>query len=120
MSGPPPFPAGGSLRKSFGSVNCIRNSSVGGSEFLRVFPARRFSASLGFVDYCNLEFEIWNSECSEDRAVGQSRFQISTLFESYVIPLDQRQETCSDVNLILGKSLSLFHNVVQSSGLKIL
>jgi hypothetical protein len=44
----------------------------------------------------------------------------STLFESYVIALDQRQEICSETNLILGKSLSVFHNVVQSSDLKIL
>ena len=43
-----------------------------------------------------------------------------TMFESYVIALDQRQEICSESNLILGKSLSPFHSVVQSSGLKIL
>ena len=42
------------------------------------------------------------------------------MFESYVIALDQRQEICSESNLILGKSLSPFHSVVQSSGLKIL
>jgi len=41
------------------------------------------------------------------------------LFESYLIAFDQRQETWSDVNLILGKSLSLFHKVVQRSGLQI-
>ena len=29
-----------------------------------------------------------------------------TMFESYVIALDQRQEICSESNLILGKSLS--------------
>jgi hypothetical protein len=46
--------------------------------------------------------------------------QFLTLFESYVIALDQRQEICSETNLILGKSLSVFHNVVQSSDLKIL
>ncbi len=43
-----------------------------------------------------------------------------TLFESYVIALDQRQVICSETNLILGKSLSLFHSFVQSSGLNIL
>ena len=52
-------------------------------------------------------------------AVGL-RLENSTLFESCVLALNQCREILSKVSLILGKSLSLFHSVVQSSGLNIL
>jgi predicted ATP-dependent endonuclease of OLD family len=117
------------LGREWVSVNAFDDEDVYGRD-----PAADIKISLAFepalayakfrdvdpVEISKFSFEYTRYKVGEQKGERRLEQKCLTMFESYVIALDQRQEICSESNLILGKSLLPFHSVVQSSGLKIL